>query len=103
MSSDVEFNSEQNGVIVKLKCEKNLGCFQLEKNYDPNISEKGFFVVFTYFHLNLFLSNICCKILEHRIKDAEFYGDFYSIVEILAESLFKKFSSSFSFFTVAVE
>ncbi len=83
MQLSVELNSEQNGMIVKLK-----------SNNNEVICQKMIFPGF-------FFANISSKILWHISKDAEFCGEFSSIFEISAKSLLKISHRVFVFLTGA--
>jgi hypothetical protein len=103
MPSDVEFISEQNGMIFKLKS-KNiyLSIVKLEMNNYLVLSENELFQFFTYFTSKILSANISYKILNHISKDTEFYGEFFTYLKISAKRLLKIFQYFLVFFTVRV-
>jgi len=94
MPPDVEFNSEQNGLIVKSKS-KTIRLYRIKRKgkIDVMLPEKRFLGFFTFFTSNVFLISISSKILKHISQDTEFC----SIFEISAEPLLQNFRQFFRF------
>ena len=66
---------------------KTLDCAELKKNNDVrHFAKKGFS---QFFIPKIFLANTFSKTVEHVPKDTEFFEEFRSIFEILAELFYK--------------